>query len=303
MTATSYTHLTKLLANPDSSGPDLLAAARELRESFVRSEHLIGLLPGDAPQVMVAGFERAANAGEVQAWENLGMVYQYGAAPWAPYPTPDVAAAIRAYQRGDALGDRSSALGWIRAAYFARSLEHATAASARVDELLAESPGDGGLLLLRGYFAHQGFGVPQDAAAAARWHHQAAEAGDADAAFELSVLYAAGDGVGEDAAESDRWTRRAAELGSPRAMANLGGMYATGRGVALDARVALDWYAKAADLGHMRAAFTAGVMCLTGDGGLPVDEQRASAFFSLADELGFDVDGTHDALGIARPNG
>jgi hypothetical protein len=41
-------------------------------------------------------------------------------------------------------------------------------------------------------------------------------------------------------------------------------------------------------------------MCMTGDGGLPVDEDRAAAFFARAEELGFDVDGALDSMGLSR---
>src|SRR5262245_2340337 len=98
MSAPSYEELARLRDDPDVSGADLFAAAGELRDSFIRSEHLIGLLPQDAPELLVAGFERAGRAGVVDAWLELGRLLAYGAAPWAPYPERDVAAAVAAYQ-------------------------------------------------------------------------------------------------------------------------------------------------------------------------------------------------------------
>ena len=300
MTATSYDALTGLLRDPDSSGADLFAAAVELRDSFVRAEHRIGLLPPDAPEVLVTGLERAGEAGVVDAWLELGRLLTHGAAPWAPYPERDVDAAIEAYQAADRAGSAAGARGWIRAAYFARSEAHATAAATRLAELLAAEPGDPELLLLTGYTTHQGYGRPADPAAAVRHHVMAAEGGSGDAAFELSVLYATGSGVPADQEQSDSWTVRAAELGSVRAMGNLGGMYATGRGVERDPATALGWYVKAADLGHAKSAYTAGVMCLIGDGGLPVDEDKAEMFFDRAEELGIAVDDNLAAMGITR---
>lgn len=300
MTALSYQTLSRLLDAPDAPGADLFAAACELRDSFVRSEHLLGLLPADAPALLVAALDRAGAAGAVDAWLELGRLLAYGAAPWAPYPERDVHASVAAYRKADRAGSTAGALGWIRVAYFARSADHAADAAHRLGELLAANPDDPEVLLLAGYLAHQGYGCAPDPARAVALQRAAAERGSADAAFELSVLYAGGDGVPADQDESVRWTVRAAESGSARAMANLAGMYATGRGVERDPATALDWYARAADAGHPKAAYTAGVMCLIGDGGLPVDADRAEDFFDLAEELGFDVDAALDAMGLPR---
>lgn len=297
----SYDTLSRLLDEPNSDGAELYDAACELRESFVRSEHMIGLLPGDAPDLLVAGLERAGAAGVVDAWLELGRLLAFGAAPWAPYPERDVDASIAAYRKADDAGSRDGALGWVRRAYFARSAEHADAAARRLGELLAAAPEDADLLVLTGYLVHQGYGHEADAELAARYHRKAADRGSADAAFELSVLYATGSGVPVDQDEADRWTVKAAELGSDRAMANLGGMYATGRGVPHDPATGLRWYARAADAGHANAAFTAGFMCLVGDGGLPVDRDAARDYFSRAEELGFDVDEVLADMGQERP--
>ena len=300
MSASSYTTLSRLLADPAATGPDLFDAACELRDSFVRSEHLIGLLPADAPDVLVAGLDRAGEAGVVEAWLELGRLLRHGAAPWAPYPPQDARGAIEAYRKADRAGSTAGALGWVRADYFARSAQHAADASQRLEALLAQHPDDPDLLVLAGYLTHQGYGCASDPRRAAEYHEAAARRGNADAAFELSVLYGTGSGVPADQAESARWTVRAAEMGSARAMANLAGMYATGRGVDPDPHTALHWYAKAAEAGHAKAAYTAGVMCLIGDGGLPVDPERADTFFARAEDLGFDVEDALDDMGLAR---
>ena len=301
MNAPSYEAMARLRNDPGASGADLFAAAEELRDSFVRSEHLIGLLPRDAPEVLVDGLQRAGRAGVVAAWLELGRLLAYGSAPWAPYPEQDIAASIAAYQEADRAGSLAGALGWIRIAYFADSEAHEEAAARRLDELLAAHPEDPEVLLLSGYLRYQGYGHPADPVAAVPFHRAAAERGSADAAFEMSVIHGTGSGVPEDQDESRRWTFRAAELGSVRAMGNLGGMYATGHGVAQNPVTALEWYAKAAGAGHPKSAFTAGVMCLTGDGGLPVDEDRAAKFFAAAEELGVDVDDQLDMMGLVRP--
>lgn len=300
MNAPSYEAMARLRNDQGASGPDLFAAAKELRDSFVRSDHLIGLLPKDAPEVIVDGLVRAGRAGVVDAWLELGRLLAYGAAPWAPYPERDVLGSITAYQEADRAGSLAGALGWIRIAYYANSAAHEQAAAARLDELLAANPDDSEVLLLSGYLRHQGYGHPADPAAAVPYHRAAADLGNAHAAFELSVLYGTGSGVPEDQDESRRWTFRAAELGSVRAMGNLGGMYATGHGVEQNPVTALEWYTKAAEAGHPKSAFTAGVMCLIGDGGLPVDEVQAAKFFAAAEELGVDVDDELSLMGLSR---
>ncbi|MFI7677937.1 tetratricopeptide repeat protein [Actinophytocola sp. NPDC049390] len=300
MNAPSYEAMARLRNDPGASGGDLFTAAKELRDSFVRGEHLMGLLPQDAPDVLVDGLERAGRAGIVDAWLELGKLLAYGCAPWAPYPEQDVSASVAAYQEADRAGSLAGALAWIRIAYYARSDAHEQAAARRLDDLLAAAPDDAEVLLLYGYLRHQGYGHPADPATAVPYHRAAAERGNADAAFEMSVIYGTGSGVPADQDESRRWTFRAAELGSVRAMGNLGGMFATGRGVEQNPVTALEWYAKAADAGHPRSAFTAGVMCLTGDSGLPVDEDRAATFFATAEELGVDVDDELDLMGLSR---
>ena len=69
-----------------------------------------------------------------------------------------------------------------------------------------------------------------------------AEAGVADAQYNLGVMYATGRGVTQDYAEAVRWYRLAAGQGDADAQYNLGVMYANGRGVSQDAAEAVRWY-------------------------------------------------------------
>ena len=85
-----------------------------------------------------------------------------------------------------------------------------------------------------------------------------AEAGDAEAQFNLGVLYNNGDGVPQDDAEAVRWYRLAADQGYADAQYNLGVMYATGEGVPQDDAEALRWYRLAADQGHAGAQHNLG---------------------------------------------
>ena len=61
-----------------------------------------------------------------------------------------------------------------------------------------------------------------------------AERGDADAQYNLGVMYANGEGVARDYAEAVSWYRMAAEQGHAVAQNKLGVRYACGEGVARD---------------------------------------------------------------------
>ncbi len=61
---------------------------------------------------------------------------------------------------------------------------------------------------------------------------QLAEQGNADAQFNLGLMYYDGQGVRQDYAEAVKWYRQAAEQGYVKAQYNLGVMYNNGQGVA-----------------------------------------------------------------------
>ena len=73
-----------------------------------------------------------------------------------------------------------------------------------------------------------------------------AEQGDADAQFNLGVMYANGEGVLKDEAEAVRWFRLAADQGNAFAQYDLGVMYANGEGVPQDDAEAVRWFRLAA---------------------------------------------------------
>lgn len=284
MTTSHYAELTRLLADAGADAAALYRSAAAVADEFDR-----GVLPDDAAQLVYDGLTRAGTAGSADAWLLLARVVARHAGP---------AASIEAFQLADRAGSVDGAIGWIAAAYHARSADDAPRAGERLRSLHRSRPDDPEVLLLAGYFAQQGYGCRADPALAVRHFRAAADRGNADAAFELTVHYTGGWGVPPDQAASDRWTWRAAELGSARAMSNLGGMFAVGRGVAADPRAALDWYARAAAAGHAKAAYTAGVMCLLGDGGLPVDPGMARQWFDRARTLGYGVDTELRRLGL-----
>ncbi|SUA31545.1 Serine/threonine-protein kinase [Mycolicibacterium fortuitum] len=284
MTTSNYAELSRLLADPDAAAAALYAAAAAVADEFDRVQ-----LPGDAAQMVHDGLSRAGAAGNADAWLLMARVTARHDGP---------AASIDAFRLADRAGSLDGAVAWIAAAYHCRSADYAQQANERLQQLYRHRPDDPRLLLLIGYFAQQGYGCQADPGLAMQYFQAAADRGNADAAFELTVHLTRGWGVRADQAASDQWTWRAAELGSARAMANLGGMFAQGRGVAQDPRAALDWYARAAGAGHAKAAYTAGVMCLIGDGGLPVDTAMAQSWFDRARQLGYGVDDELSKTGL-----
>ena len=80
-----------------------------------------------------------------------------------------------------------------------------------------------------------------------------AELGDAEAQFNLGVLYDEGAGVDRNLTTAADWYRKAAEQGFIDAQTNLGIMYYHGLGVDHDLEAAAHWFRLAADQGDAEA--------------------------------------------------
>jgi len=80
-----------------------------------------------------------------------------------------------------------------------------------------------------------------------------AELGDAEAQFNLGVLYDEGAGVERNLATAADWYRKAAEQGFIDAQTNLGILYYHGLGVERDHEAAAHWFRLAADQGDAEA--------------------------------------------------
>ena len=112
-----------------------------------------------------------------------------------------------------------------------------------------------------------------------------ANAGNAEASFELSRRYDSGDGVDKDPKESVKWLTKAAEAGHVNAQYNLGILYENGDTVRKDVRQAADWYKKAADQGLADAQFSIGRLYVDGSGGTK-DMTAAARYVDKAAEQG-----------------
>jgi TPR repeat protein len=93
---------------------------------------------------------------------------------------------------------------------------------------------------------HDGRGVPQDLAEAARHWRQAADKGYAKAEAALASAYMFGRGVEKDYDTALRLARRAADKGNAHGELYLGELHARGWGVPQDSREGVRWLVKAA---------------------------------------------------------
>jgi TPR repeat protein len=273
-----------------------LDAARAIRGRVHAGELMIGLMDFDEVDQMFRLFDEASQAGLLDA----SLAYAEALLDGVGEP-PDPEKAIEAYGRAIEQGaGRDTVLARLRTAYFHAPDVLAPGEIQRDIEALLEDDPAGDAALLYGYFHYRGFGRPVDHAAALAWHERAAAKGNADAMFELYVLYSTGQGSEQNDDLAMEWVMRAAEAGSVRAMYNLGAFYATGNGVDQDLDLCLEWYEKAAQHGHGRAAATLSLMFYEGDD-LEQDLERAEEYFELAYENGYDAGALFDARGHGDP--
>ena len=113
-----------------------------------------------------------------------------------------------------------------------------------------------------------------------------AEQGDADAQYNLGLMYFRGDGASQNYAEAVRWYRLAAEQGGAGAQFSLGLMYFSGsEGVPKDDVEAVKWYRLAAEQGDAGGQYFLGLMYDNGYG-VPLDNVRAYIWWSVSASQG-----------------
>ena len=125
------------------------------------------------------------------------------------------------------------------------------------------------------------------AAAKAEWQ-EPADAGDANAAYGMGMLYGNGFGVDMNDEMALKYYGIAAKAGHPDAQFNLAVMHQNGWGVPPDEELANEWYRKAADKGHTQSQMALG-RYFAMDFLDTYDPVEAYTWFSLAEKLG-DVD-------------
>jgi len=113
-----------------------------------------------------------------------------------------------------------------------------------------------------------------------------AEAGDAEAQYNLAMLYRTGKGVKKDLSAGFKWFAQAAEQGIPDAQYYLAHMYDNGEAVEKNLSKAFEWYQKAAEQGQGLAQINLGVMYADGIS-VPQNVERAYLWFHAAAAQGY----------------
>jgi len=113
-----------------------------------------------------------------------------------------------------------------------------------------------------------------------------AEAGNAEAQWNLGFYYAIGKGVLKDEAEAEKWYRKSAEQGNALAQGSLGAIYFDGVGVKKDYNEAFKWFQKAAKQGIDYAQLSLGVIYAKGLAGEKPNWVEAAKWVRKAAEQG-----------------
>jgi len=130
----------------------------------------------------------------------------------------------------------------------------------------------------------QGRGVQRNLTEATKWYRKAAEQGNSEAEFALGQMYSLGWGVPRDEADALRWIQMANDPdsdGPPTDWALI-----EGYGVSRDAKEAAYWYQLAADKGHAEAQYNLGRLYATGEG-VRKDEEQALRWVRAAASQGY----------------
>ncbi len=232
---------------------------------------------------------------------NTAALIDYARCLWNGWGvTQDRDAALATYQKAGELGSDYGAYMAANNLYWHFKRYDEAFCWAEKARKLSDDP-DGAIDYLLGLMAHNGRGRPENKMDAFRLHAQAAERGNADAQFEMSLflfLGLAGETKYEDAMA---YLLKAAEQDHPRACLNLGAFYATGKyGLPMNDEEAYRWYVRAAEAGSAPATGRLAVMSLLGQG-TPVDAAAARRWINRADVEGFDIDEVLEANGLQRP--
>lgn len=112
-----------------------------------------------------------------------------------------------------------------------------------------------------------------------------ANAGIANAQYELGLAYYHGEHIKQDYAQALSWFEKAAEQEVPGAVNMVGVMYSSGKGVPEDDEVATSWYKKGAQLGDFNSLENLGTRYKIGQS-VPQDHQLAFFYIRQSAELG-----------------
>ena len=112
-----------------------------------------------------------------------------------------------------------------------------------------------------------------------------AKKGDAEAQYNLGLMYYDGDDVTKDYKQAVQWFSKSADQGYAKAQYNLGYMYDNDQGVEQNFKQALKWYRKSAEQNDASAQINLGFMYSNGRG-VAQDYQKAYMWYNIASVSG-----------------
>lgn len=172
--------------------------------------------------------------------------------------------------------------------FLALLIAHAAGATdSKLSELQQRAEaGDAEAQFQVGRVCAKGEGVPKDEGKAFAYFRKAAEAGHSEAEAATGFMFGEGRGVPRDPVEAVRWFKSAAKKGVVRAQFNLGWMLARGTGVDQNLAEAITWYEKAGASGMLQAQMQLAQIYYFGENGIPQDLSVAEKWVRLAAEQG-----------------
>jgi len=117
------------------------------------------------------------------------------------------------------------------------------------------------------------------------WWKEAAEAGSAEAAYNVGIMYLSGEGVPADELEAVYWLRRAANAGNVAAASRLGSVALARKGRLKPGPESTQWLRTAAEAGDGVSMLDLG-MVLAHGWGASIDLPEAYMWFTLAVQRG-----------------
>ncbi len=130
----------------------------------------------------------------------------------------------------------------------------------------------------------QGFGVLRDLNAAATWYRKSADQGNAEAQFALGQMYSHGWGVPRDTADAIRWFQMAGDVESDGPPTDW--LSVEGYGIDKDPAQAAHWYEMAAKSGHPEAQYFLALQYSSGKG-VKRDPEQAERWVSSSASQGY----------------
>ena len=239
----------------DPPPEDMLRLADEgdaLVQLYVAGMYLFGYgVPRDYSEA-VKWFRKAAEQGNVDALNNLGVAYRDGQGVPQDYAEA-VKWFLKAAQKGSQIAPASLGALYANGQGVPRDFAEAVKWF-RVGAELGNAWAQYDL----GVAHYEGKGVRQDYAKSVAWFRRAAEQGFAEAQNNLGHMYKDGLGVRKDLSEAAKWIGRAAEQGNPFSQSALGLLYEKGQGVPRNNILALKWLTIAASAGHKESVLYVG---------------------------------------------